>query len=66
MPFTLRRTWTGTIRGELQSIKRRLNALKTYNSKHPLRDFLSAADLIIVDSCLTNVIQVKLDEKTLR
>lgn len=66
MAFTERRTWNGVIRGELQSLKRRLNALKNYNTKHPDRLFLSDAELIIVNSMLTNVVQVKLDQTTVR
>lgn len=66
MGFRLRRTWTGTIRGELNSVKRRIQSLLNYNTRHPDSAFLSAADLVILNSVVTNVINVKLAQQTLR
>lgn len=66
MGFALRRRWTGTIRGELNSIKRRLNSLKAYNTKHPDRAFLTDAQLVIINSMITNVIDDLLDETVVR
>lgn len=66
MGFALRRRWTGTIRGELNSIKRRCNSLLTYNTKHPDRAFLTDAQIVIINSMLTNVINNLLAETVVR
>jgi hypothetical protein len=66
MALKLRRRWTGVIRGELTSIKRRLNSLKNYNTRHPDYNFLSPAQLIIVQSMLDNVITPLLNQTVLR
>jgi hypothetical protein len=66
MAFHERRTWTGVIRGEMTSIKRRLNSMLRYNTRHPDRAFLSDADVIIINSVITNVINVKLAQTVLR
>lgn len=66
MGLELRRRWTGTIRGEITSIQRRLNALLNYNTKHPTYQFLSAAQLVIVNSMITNVTEPLLEETVLR
>lgn len=61
-----RRTWVGNIRADIKSLNTRVNRLLNYNAKHPTSAFLTPAQVIILQSVQTNVVQPLLAQTTLR
>lgn len=61
-----RRLWTGTKRADIQRMKRLCNQLISWNNKPYPVPFLTAAQLVIVNSMLTNVVGPLLSATTPR
>jgi nitrogen-specific signal transduction histidine kinase len=56
MAAKLVRSWRGRIRAQLQEARKDINSLLAYNTKNPTVGFLSAAQVIVLNSALTTVL----------
>jgi hypothetical protein len=65
MALSYKRSWTGRIRASIKRTNFDLVSLTNYNSKHPTRLFLSAAQLLTVQNAILTCQQL-LAQQTLR